>query len=81
MSGAPGAGVRLRGSASVGPLPPPECDLGLPLIESQCIMKAEDHGGEWVLVCWTSSGCLPAGMTATLTDWRGGTCDVLMRYP
>ncbi len=25
-------GVRLRGSAQGGPLPPPECDLGLPFI-------------------------------------------------
>ncbi|GFH22003.1 arabinanase/levansucrase/invertase [Haematococcus lacustris] len=35
-------GVRMRGSAAAGPLPPPECDLGLPFIESQCLVVAED---------------------------------------
>ncbi len=35
----------MRGNVSSGPLPPPECDLGLPFIESQCIVRAEDPHG------------------------------------
>ena len=31
------AGVRLRSNPGCGPLPPPECDLNLPFIESQLI--------------------------------------------
>ncbi len=41
-------GVRLRGTADAGPLPPPECDLGLPFVESQCAVRAvlEQQPGE-----------------------------------
>ena len=37
-------GVRLRSNPECGPLPPPECDLKLPFIESQCAAVA-DMGG------------------------------------
>ncbi|KXZ49898.1 hypothetical protein GPECTOR_19g349 [Gonium pectorale] len=32
-------GVRLRSNDSCGPLPPTECDLGMPFIESQCAVR------------------------------------------
>ncbi|KAK9813362.1 hypothetical protein WJX73_002296 [Symbiochloris irregularis] len=33
-------GVRLRNNADCGPLPPPELDLNLPFVESQCVATA-----------------------------------------
>lgn len=38
-------GVRLRSSPSCGPLPPAECDLGLPFIETQCAAMADPGEG------------------------------------
>ncbi|GLI58965.1 hypothetical protein VaNZ11_000751, partial [Volvox africanus] len=35
-------GVRLRSKDSCGPLPPPECDLQLPFIETQCAARPVD---------------------------------------
>ena len=37
-------GVRLRSSPTCGPLPPEECDLQLPFIESQCSAYPADLG-------------------------------------
>jgi hypothetical protein len=37
-------GVRLRSSPTCGPLPPAECDLQLPFIESQCSASPADPG-------------------------------------
>lgn len=39
-------GVRLRSSPTCGPLPPSECDLHLPFIESQCAAYPADPGAD-----------------------------------
>jgi hypothetical protein len=39
-------GVRMRGQADAGPLPPKESDLGLPFIETQLLVHAEDPIGK-----------------------------------
>ncbi len=39
-------GVRLRTNVDAGPLPPAECDLGLPFIESQCCAVAAQGAGD-----------------------------------
>ncbi len=36
------SGVRLRSNPTCGPLPPSECDLQLPFIESQCAAVPTD---------------------------------------
>ncbi|KAF5833739.1 glycosyl hydrolase [Dunaliella salina] len=65
--------VRLRGSAAAGPLPPSECDLSLPFIETQCIVYAEEPYKDLRLPNWRKSNvpllCLPpAGLN--LAGWR-----------
>lgn len=48
-------GVRLRSSPGCGPLPPPDQDLGLNWIETQCAAVLADPGA-WVKLCvggWT----------------------------
>ncbi len=46
-------GVRLRSNPDCGPLPPQECDLNLPFIESQLIAVPES-GAQPVLTCGLS---------------------------
>ncbi|GLC44182.1 Putative beta-Fructufuranosidase [Pleodorina starrii] len=45
-------GVRLRSNELCGPLPPPECDLQLPFIESQCAARPVDPSDP-KLTYWT----------------------------
>uniref|UniRef100_A0A7S3QUF1 beta-fructofuranosidase n=1 Tax=Dunaliella tertiolecta TaxID=3047 RepID=A0A7S3QUF1_DUNTE len=65
--------VRLRGSTAAGPLPPSECDLSLPFIETQCIVYADEPYKDLRLPNWRKSNvpllCLPpAGLK--LAGWR-----------
>lgn len=41
------AGVRMRSNAEAGPLPPGNCDLSLPFIESQIAAVADPGGSPW----------------------------------
>lgn len=66
-------GVRLRGSPGVGPLPPPECDLGLPFVESQCMVVAEGAHEDWRLPTWSKSNVPVVALpppSLPLTGWR-----------
>lgn len=65
-------GVRLRSNQTAGPLPPPEHDLGMVWIESQCIAVPESDDDD-LLIKWRKleSPCLklpPAHLP--LTGWR-----------
>eukprot|EP00891_Asterochloris_glomerata_P002385 jgi/Astpho2/2385/gw1.00044.86.1_t len=64
-------GVRLRSNPGCGPLPPPECDLNLPFIESQLIAIPDE--GDTNLMAWIKQeqpflGLPPADMP--LVGWR-----------
>ena len=65
-------GVRLRSNTNAGPLPPPEHDLGMVWIESQCAAVPEDPNDE-LLINWKKIEAPflplpPAEME--LTGWR-----------
>ena len=44
-------GVRLRSNPECGPLPPSECDLNLPFIESQLVAIADTGERSHSLIC------------------------------